>query len=75
MRRGTGKTSARVVHPRFEPVRALEVRYAPHPDRVRTVGRLVALRQGIAFEYDAGFVAKPLPLSPYRVPVRPRPFL
>lgn len=79
MSRRTSKTSSKtspgVARPGFEPVRALEVRYAPQPGKVRTVGRLVALRQGIAFEYDAGFIANPLQLSPYHMPVRPRPFL
>lgn len=75
MSRGTGKASPGGARPGFDPVRALEVRYAPQLDRVRTVGRLAALRQGIAFEYDADWVANPLQLSPYHLPVRPRPFM
>lgn len=56
----------------FEPVRVLEVRYAPHPERVQTVGRLAALREGIVFEYAPSFLHRPVPLSPYHLPVRPR---
>lgn len=72
--KSAGAPTAAGPRPDFEPVRVLEVRYAPHPDRVRTVGRLAALREGIVFEYAPAFIGQPVPLSPYQLPVRPRPY-
>lgn len=54
----------------FIPVTRLTVSYEPEEGRRVVVGRL--LRQGheLLFEYDAGFIARGLPLSPFRLPLR-----
>ena len=54
----------------FIPVTRLTVSYEPEEGRRVIVGRL--LRQGheVLFEYDASFIARGLPLSPFKLPLR-----
>ncbi len=58
----------------FTPVTRLTVFYEPVEGDRWLVGRL--LRQGLQllFEYDAGFIARGLQLSPFRLPVSPGVF-
>jgi serine/threonine-protein kinase HipA len=42
--------------------------------RERAVGRLAWVDRRILFEFDAAFIADPLPLSPFQLPVRPGVF-
>lgn len=54
--------------PRIE---QLAVYLAPAPDRRTKVGRLALKARQILFEYDAGFLASKLELSPFQLPPRP----
>jgi len=51
-------------------VRTLEVRLDRGDEEV-VVGRLAESKRRLYFEYDGAFAAAPLPLSPFKLPVRP----
>lgn len=51
-------------------MRALEVRL-DWGDRQTVVGTLAEQGRGAYFEYAASFLAAPLPISPFRLPIRP----
>lgn len=52
-------------------MRQLEVRLTRGPGEERVVGQLAEREGRIFFEYDAAFLAAPLPLSPFKLPPEP----
>jgi serine/threonine-protein kinase HipA len=52
-------------------MKRLEVRFTSAPGRWRKVGTLAEDRGRVFFEYDPGFLATGLDLSPFRLPFRP----
>jgi serine/threonine-protein kinase HipA len=54
----------------FIPVTRLTVSYEPEEGRRVVVGRLLRQGHGVLFEYDAGFIARGLSLSPFKLPLR-----
>lgn len=51
-------------------MRRLEV-WLDWGDAERVVGTLAELDRRLYFEYDGGFIADPLPISPFHLPVQP----
>ena len=51
-------------------VASLEVRLTFSPDEDDAVGRLAMIGRDVAFQYDPGFLARGLALSPFRLPLR-----
>jgi serine/threonine-protein kinase HipA len=58
----------------FEPARVISVFFEPEDDLRLPVGRLARRGRELLFEYDLDFLARGLPLSPFKLPLRPGVF-
>jgi len=52
-------------------MKEVNVFFCPFPDKKQLIGRLAQSGKNLFFEYDAGFLADPLWLSPYKLPPKP----